>query len=256
MNLVEQSAWWLLPYALLMLVMVHAMMEFTVSLLQQRAPAGRAPIAGDELRRRLLALNDPAQPHRLVEGSDCDLEIFWATEQAPPRGRFVVAKRASTNRLRFLLDEQRHELRMNQVSQAYGCVFGLVGWLPTLEAYFSAQSGPPGQSLSKEISRTAQRAGWHVRPVVWWFQATRRGYRILELLTPAPLRRWPARRFWGILYPLSYAMGMGTILAIIGPLERDNLWILIGVSAGWWGIWGLLVWALRGFPAFWRRRRR
>src|SRR5438128_43305 len=127
--LIAQSLWWLVPYAVLILLMVHAMMEFTVTLLQ-RPPANRKPVAGDELRRRLQAL------------------------------------------------------------------------------------------------------------------------------TPAPLRRWTARRFWGVLYPLSYVLSIGYLVAIVGSLDRHTLLVLIGVSAGWWGVWGFLAWALSGFPAFWRRTRR
>ena len=77
--LIEQSLWWLVPYAVLILLMVYAMMEFTVTLLQ-RPPANRKPVAGDELRRRLLALNKPDRPHPLVVGQDCDLEMRWEHE--------------------------------------------------------------------------------------------------------------------------------------------------------------------------------
>lgn len=93
-----------------------------------------------------------------------------------------------------------------------------------------------------------------MRPVLWWFQATHRGTRLLERLTPAPLRRWPARRFWGLLYPASYILGMGYFVAIAGPLDGQNLLLLLGISAIWWGVWAFLVWVLVGFPAFWRRR--
>ena len=44
------------PCLVLILLMVYAMMEFTVTLLQ-RPPANRKRVADDELRRRLLALN-------------------------------------------------------------------------------------------------------------------------------------------------------------------------------------------------------
>ena len=92
------------------------------------------------------------------------------------------------------------------------------------------------------------------RPMLWWFQTTYSGYRILAALTPAPFRRWPARRFWGMLYPLSYFLGMGYLVAIIGGLDWRNWLILLGISAVWWGFWGVFVWALVGFPAFWRRK--
>jgi len=69
--LIEQSLWWLIPYAVLILFMVYAMMECTVTLLQ-RPPANRKPVAGTELRRRLLALNKPDHPHPLGVGQDCE----------------------------------------------------------------------------------------------------------------------------------------------------------------------------------------
>jgi hypothetical protein len=90
--------------------------------------------------------------------------------------------------------------------------------------------------------------------MLWWFETTYRGRRILATLTPAPLRRWPARRFWGILYPFSYWVGMGYLMAIIGGLDWHNGLLLLGISTVWWGFWGVFVWAMYGFRAFWRRR--
>ena len=119
MNLLEQSPWWLIPYVLLMLVMIHAMMEFTVSLLVQRPPANRKPITADELRKRLLVVNEADQPYPLVEGKDCDLEIHWELGEVPQPSRLAIAKAASGGRLRLLLDERRHELRMNQVTRKF-----------------------------------------------------------------------------------------------------------------------------------------
>jgi hypothetical protein len=158
--------------------------------------------------------------------------------------------------LRFLLDEQHHELRMQQVDSGSGFFLGLEGWLPRLQGYTSFSAGPPGQGLTKDISQMTYRSGWTVCPVIWWFQATHSGSRVLQALTPAFLRRWPARRFWGVLYPLSYFLGIGYLVAIVGPLGRHTLLVFIGISAVWWGVWVFLVWALGGFPTFWRRQRR
>jgi hypothetical protein len=77
---------------------------------------------------------------------------------------------------------------------------------------------------------------------------------VLQALTPALLRRWTARQFWGVLYPFSYFLGLGYLVAIIGPLDRHTLLMLIGVSAIWWGIWAFLAWALSGFPSLRRKR--
>lgn len=253
LSLLEQSLWWLLPYALLMLLMVQAMMEFTVSLLVQKPPAGRKPVNAATLRRRLFSVNGPDQPYQLVEGQDCDMEINWRQEMDPQPGRLGIANWASDGRLRFLLDEQRHELRMNQVSRSYFFFLGLNGRIPRIQGYASIQSGPPEQMMTEEISRIANQGNWRVRPVLWWFQATHSGYHFLEKITPAPLRRWSAGHFWGLLYPLSYFLGMGYLLAIIGPLDRQDVLIFLVVSAAWWGAWSFLVWMLRGFPVFWRR---
>jgi hypothetical protein len=76
-----------------MLVMIHAMMEFTVSLLVQRPPANRKPITADELRQRLLVVNEADQPYPLVEGKDCDLEIYWELGEFPSQP-FAIAKAA------------------------------------------------------------------------------------------------------------------------------------------------------------------
>jgi hypothetical protein len=164
-SLIEQSLWWLVPYAVLILLMVYAMMEFTVTLLQ-RPPANRKPVAGAELRRRLLALNEPDHPHPLVVGQDCDLEMRW--EHADfRRSRFALSRHSSSSHLRFLLDERRYELRMNQVDSGSGFFLGLEGWLPRLQGYASLSAGPPGQMLTKDISQMTYRSGWTVRPVLW-----------------------------------------------------------------------------------------
>jgi hypothetical protein len=70
------------------------------------------------------------------------------------------------------------------------------------------------------------------------------------------MRRWPARRFWGILYPLSYLLGMGYLVMVIGSLERQDWLLVAGISAAWWGVWGFLAWMLCGFPIFWPRKHR
>jgi hypothetical protein len=237
----------------LMLVMVHAMMEFTISLLVQRPQDLREPIQVDRLRERLLAVNETGQPHPITAGKDCDLEVEWELEKAPLPGRLTVSRAASRSHLRLLLDERRHQVRMNQADHSYYLFFGFAGWLPRITAYAGIQSGPPGGQIIEQPSRISTRSGWSVRPVLWWFQATYSGYRLLEILTPAPFRHWSARRFWGIRYPVSFFLGIGYLAAIIGSLESKELVLLAGISAIWWGVWGLLVWMLCGFPAFWRR---
>jgi len=108
------------------------MMEFTVALLQ-RPPANRKPVAGDELRRRLLALNKPDHPHPLVVGQDCDLEMRWEHEDVR-RSRFALSRHSSSSHVRFLLDGQRHELRMNQGDNGFGFFWAWRAGCPACKA--------------------------------------------------------------------------------------------------------------------------
>jgi hypothetical protein len=114
------------------------MMEFTITLLQ-RPPSNRKPVAGDELRRRLLALHKSDHHRPLVVGQDCGLEMRWQHEDSR-RCRFTLSRHSSSSHVRFLLDEQRHELRMHQVDSGSGFFLGLEGWLPRLQGYASAVS--------------------------------------------------------------------------------------------------------------------
>lgn len=132
MSLLDQSLWWLIPYILLMLLMLQAMMEFTVSLLVQRPQAKRRPLPAQELEQRLLALSQDAHPYRLVAGQDCDLEIVWEPVETTAAERTRYAKSASRSHIRLLFDETRHDLRVNQVSRSYFFLIGMVGWLPRL----------------------------------------------------------------------------------------------------------------------------
>lgn len=255
MSLLEQSLVWLVPFVVLILVMIHAMMEFTLSLLVRRPRQARKPASADVLRRRLLALNTPDRPYPLAAGEDCDLEIVWRSDTPMASGRLVIAKGSTVSRVRLLFDEQRHELRINQVSRSSYLFVGLQRWLPSVKAGLSAHAGPAAQSITGEIEEVAQRSGWSVRPVVLWFQATRSGLQVLQSLTPALLRTWPASRSWGLVYVLSFALGVGYVVMLVGPLEPHDLLVVLGVVGGWWGIWGFLTWMLLGFPPWWNRAR-
>lgn len=253
MNLLEQSLWWLVPFILIILLMLHAMMEFTVSLLVKRPETKRNPIPARQLMERLLEENRNTQAYKLEKGEDSHLEIAWEAGELPRQRQRAISRGSSRSHIRLLFDESRAELRINLVAYSYFFFIGMAGWLPRVTGYASAVSGPPDAVMTSEISRIANRYGWSVRPVLWWFQATHRGFHFLEALTPPPLRRWPARRFWGILYPLSYFVGMIYLVWIAGGLDRNGIILVGGVSAAWWGLWGLLVWALTGFPVFRRK---
>ncbi len=251
--MLERSAWWLLPYGVLMVLMLHAMMEFSVSLLARRPSSRRRPVTKVELLRRLLTIDDPDWPAPLAEGGDCDLEIRWRLPRARERKRWAIAGSGGGGRMRLLLDESRGEVRLHEVGGSYGFFLGLAGWLPRVRGSAGAGAGPPGQAMIDQISRVALHSGWGVRPVLWRYQATHRGLGRLRRLAPTSLRRWPARRFWGVVYPVSFFAGVAYLVAILGPLSRRDWLLVVGVCAAWWGVWGLLVWSLAGFPALRKR---
>jgi hypothetical protein len=95
-----------------------------------------------------------------------------------------------------------------------------------------------------------------LRPVIWSFEATFEGLRLLRRLTPAPLRKIPASRLWGWLYLGSFWLAIGYALVMAGPLTRQDITLLVGICLAWWGVWGLITWALLGAPRFWKRFKR
>ena len=247
---------WLGPYALLMLFMVHAMVQLTVSLLAQRPSHRRKPLTADALRAKLAALASIDTSYTLREGEDCDIE-FIRTDTANATEPRLRARWSTTVTLRLLLDDARHDVRIGEASRSAGYTIGLAGWLPRLWAYAGYHAGPPGRSpLTDAISKAVLAGGWSYRPVIFPYQATYRGAAFMQWLTPAPLRQTRAVTLWGILYPLSYWLGMGWLIALGGSemYTAHNLIILALISAVWWGIWAFLAWALCGFPRFWLRR--
>ena len=282
MSLLEQSAWWLIPYALLMLFMVHAMVEFTLGLLIERPYANRRPLPAEDLKQQLLDHNLPDRPYRLVEGEEGELELQWDVVDAAWRQQFASVKLTTFYRARLLLDEVRHEVRIQEFMRTGSFFLGFNGWIPHLHFAFSAHWGPMNANWSghaygilsgfppqigevvsftlhtaevkKEISQSVRQGGWAFRPVIWTSQVRRSR---LRALTPAPLKRIPHGRFWGVLYPASYALGIGYLLAIIGRpgWTARNLLIIAGISVIWWGMWGFLTWAIAGFPSLRRQRR-
>jgi hypothetical protein len=279
--LLNQSLWWIVPYALLMVFMLFAMMQFTVALLARKPGRRGHPVDSAELLRRLMALDAAGNPYRLVEGQDWDLELRWEPVNLAWSGRFSRVKLSSLYRARMLFDEVQHEVRWWEMLRTSSLFLGFDGWIPRFNWSWRVQTGyintswtgraygiqagfPPriaevsGYELDTvkpkmEISKIITQSGWTFRPVLWWFETRRGGGRLLQVLIPPALKRLPARRFWGIIYPASFFLGIAYLAAVAGPLDISAwLWI-VAVSAIWWGTWGFITWALTGFPAFWRR---
>jgi len=248
---------WLVPYVVLLLVMVYAMMEFAASLLVKRPPNHRLPVPAVELRARILALEAKASPDDQVTGSANALEFRWQ-ESTVSDERFVKAKQSSAYRIHVLLDEGRHELWICESSSSYVYFVGLYHWLPRVSAFAGYSAGASGMTPNiQQIMSATLAAGWTFRPVILPFQTTERGAQFLHRLTPTPLRRRSSTLLWGILYPFSYCLAFIWLFAFGGAKMHSlhNFLVLLLISAIWWGIWGFIAWGVCGFRPFWRRNR-
>ena len=239
--LLDQSAWWLVPFVIAMLAMVFAMMQFTLALLAKR-PARDAEVADvTVLRERLLAVNRRKKhpPYTVAEGADSDCELRGDTDDGKVHYRGWL-----------LLDDARKEVLGCELLRGRQRVLGMprTGY----RAAAGVQMGYLG--LNPEVVRTVTEAGWTYRPVLHRFQTTRGGARLFDRLTPERARRWSGLRFWGVVYALTFFGGLVYFAAVIWPLTLGNLLIMVFVSAVWWGIWGLIAWVLLGFPRFWLGR--
>ena len=282
-SLLESHPVWIGPYAVLVLLMLYAMMEFTVTLLARSPATPRRPLAERDLRRRLLALNEPDRPYFLVEGKDCDLQPTWQVIDPAWHEQFARVKLTTLYRAWILLDPSRHELRMHELLRSANFFLGFDGWRPVCQPYLFLVAGLTGRwtgraygilpgfpprigavtdfaadtvALRDQIVQVAGRCGWTFRPMNLWFQATTWGFRLLGYITPPAVANMPARHFWGVMYPTSFFLGIGYLVAVGRLWDLHSLLLIAGVSASWFAVWGFLVWALVGFPIFWRRRRR
>lgn len=284
--LVEQSLWWLLPAVLLALFMVHAMVMFTAALLLKRPRPRHQPLTAAELGERLLALNqDPGLPAKLAPGRDCDFTLDCQPVDASWNELFAKVKLTTHYRARLLLDEAAGEARWNELLRGSNFFLGFDGWVPRFQmsiwcfmgitsitwtgrAYGLTQGFPPRigkvaefrldtAATRKKVGEVVARAGWTFRPVIWWFEATRGGVRLLRALLPGPLWRASPRRFWGVVYPVSYFLAIGALLGAAGTAKdwsAHNLGIIALFSAFWWGIWGFVAWIFSGFPGLSHRK--
>src|SRR3990172_6598482 len=166
--LIEQSLWWLLPGALFSLFMVHAMVMFTAALLTKRPRARNQPLTADELRARLLELNDDRRlMAKLAPGRDCDFTLDckpvkapgndWTptsslTPTSPGRRRglplccqpvhaswyelYSHVKFTTHYRARLLLDEATREARWNELMRGSNFFLGFDGWIPRFQMSF------------------------------------------------------------------------------------------------------------------------
>lgn len=288
MNLAEQSLVWLLPAAAIAVFMLVAMMRFTVSLLTRPSRRRSQRMGAAELCERLVALSAADGSYRVVKGGHGRLELAWDVVAAAWLERFARVKLTVAYRARMLLDEVRGEVRWFESVRSSSFFLGFDGWHPRWNWSFFYRSGlvnvtwsglaygilpgfPPriGRvqefhvdtvAVKEEIRTVVKAAGWGFRPTSTALEVSPRfvrGHRrALDLLVPVAWREWPERRVWGVLYPLSFALFFAYLIFIAGSpamVTPGDVGVLAVVVGSWWGLWGLVTWALLGFPRPWRR---
>jgi len=278
MSLLEQEPLWIVPFVFIILFMVHAMVQYVLSLMVKRPAVRRKVVPAAEMKTRLERINAAEQPYKLKHGLDWDYELQWQVVDAEWRKRFARINLTSLYRARLLLDETKREVRLQEHMRSSSFFLGFQGWIPRFRWRWSAYWGPmKGQwsgrafglgagslpqigevvdfsidtdAAREAITKIANGGGWAVRPVILQYQISRKWQRRLQRLTPGPVLRLQDRHFWAIMYPGSYVAAIAYLFLISGRTlgEPANLAILLLVSASWWGIWGLLTWVLLRMP--------
>ena len=277
----EISLWFVVPLFVIAIFMLEAMMQCTLALVMGKPRQWKQHATADELRAKLLALTTPGQPWRIEPGTDCDLRLVWDALDAEWRAQWRTVKLSVIYDARLLLDEVRHELRINEHVRTANTFVGFTGWSLVASWRWSASWGivegswagvaygmrhtrwprvgdavpyvVSSSAETKAIAKVARQAHWTVRPVFWPFQATRHGLALFRRVMPDRLEVAPSRRFWSIAYPASFAAFALYLLLLIGVPDVHNTLVLLLIFGVWWGIWCPLAWALCGFPRFWQR---
>lgn len=274
---------WLLPVVPLALFVVHAMMLFAMSWLATAPRRAKRRLTAVELRAKLAAQGGPERAWWLEPASNRDFNARWQVVDDEWRQQFDRVCLDSIYSLRFLLDEERHEVRQQESIRstyffagreglkwrfrfAMSYFAGPMGGRWTGRAYGISRLWPPTISetrrfdidigeAKRDARRAARAAGWEMKPVIWWFEASRWGLRLGRLLIPPPLNRLSPRALWGTLYPASYVTLIAYLVVIANIRSAGDIGVIAMVSAAWWGVSGGLI-ALIAYVQRPRKRRK
>jgi hypothetical protein len=257
---------------LLALGMITAMLEWTAGFLVRRPRRGTPPVDPDELKNRLLALNLSGLQYRLVPGRKCDLDLEWDVVDTSWHNLFSKIKLSTIYRARMLLDPARHEVRWCEWLRTSDVFIGFRGWMPVLSFAWQLQVGyldvvwkgraygvqagfPPRVEriydfslntveAKRRISDVIMRSGWSFRPVIFWFQAGRWGFRML------PSHPSLTTRSRAMVAAASYIVFLAYLIWLLGGFASREFWtphnvgVFAAITAVWWGLWSLLTWLL------------
>lgn len=90
------------------------------------------PLSKRELLDRLLALNDPSKPYRMVSGAESDLIAEWKIVDAEWYGVFNKNGLRKSYRAFLLVDEARHSVRCYEELGTISWTVGLRGPIPVV----------------------------------------------------------------------------------------------------------------------------
>jgi len=271
---VERHPWIVLPIVFALgLIMVTAMMEWTAAFLVRRPGHTKVPVDADELKNRLLALNEGGVKYRLVPAKECDLKLEWDVVDASWHNLFSKIKLSTLYGARMLFDPARHEVRWCEWLRTRDFFIGLRGWGLVMNwswelrvgyidilwkgKAFGVQAGFPPRvekiydfsintvQVKREISAVVMQSGWAFRPVIFWFQASRSRFpRLPDSWSLKLFPNWPETRLRGLVAALMWLLFIGCLLWMVGDesvWSVRNLFVVAVISAGWWTIWGLLT---------------
>jgi len=93
---------------------------------------GIPPLNKRELIDKILALNDPSKPYRIVKGVDSDLVAEWKIVDAEWYGVFNKSGLKEAYRATLLVDEDRNSVRCFEELGTIAWTAGLKGPIPTV----------------------------------------------------------------------------------------------------------------------------
>ena len=87
---------------------------FDTLTLRKRPPAGTPALPAEEVRKRLLSMNRPTSPYRVIDGAAEGVDVIanWKSADASWKEIFTKADSAKTSESIFMkLDPEKHEVR-------------------------------------------------------------------------------------------------------------------------------------------------
>jgi hypothetical protein len=157
----------------------------------KRPPAGIAVLSADEVRRRLLSVNRPTAPYRVIDGASEGVDVIaeWKIVDASWNEIFAKASLTKTFSIFMKLHPEEHEVRavdreytvswsagLPTVKLAVSAFRGQVQSIEFGKAYGFTETSAPGQvynyrfdtsEIKKPIQEAVTSCGWTYKGVAF-----------------------------------------------------------------------------------------